>query len=57
MLEEVSKAGTARSFVFRPDVVPNLHVDHRRIVVFNQQRTQSILEENCMNTGARKLDR
>ena len=56
VLKEVREAGPAGNFILRAHVIPNLHVDHRRVVALHNQRAQAVIEFHFVDFGVRKLD-
>jgi len=42
VFEEVRETGVAREFVLAADVVPDLEIDHRHFVVFEQNDLQAV---------------
>jgi hypothetical protein len=44
VLEEVSEPCVARLFIFGADVIPNLEIDHRDAVVFQENYLQTVAE-------------
>src|ERR1700741_1203698 len=47
MLEEMCESGVAGALVFRADVIPDLQVDYRSGVVFEQDHLQAIAKGVC----------
>ena len=56
VLKEVREPGSARNLILRAHVIPNLHVDHRRVVRLHNQRAQTVIELHLVDFGGRKLD-
>src|SRR5208282_2746098 len=56
VLKEVRESGPAGDLILRAHVIPNLHVDHRRVVALHNQRPQAVIEFHFVDFGVRKLD-